>query len=280
VTDAKGHFLITARDPFQAISVTVTARAFADRNFNDLPASAASRDFMLTEGAALTGRVMSGAKPLGGARVGVSGANRRAGVWAGHFEIATTEEGRFTLVNLPPDIDYYLYGLLDPARPHDATAAHEIHAGADGTVTDAGDLMVTPGYRVAGRVVLSDGRPLPMNTRLLLVRQNAWDSAESTLDHDGRFEFDGIPAEPIQLGVRVPGYRISTRNAGLNSTGIAIVGKVDRDIENLVFLLDPGEVRLDKIAIKPLKAGENPADRPLHGAEDTLAATADPTVRR
>jgi hypothetical protein len=276
VTDAKGRFLITARDPFLALSVTVTARAFADRHFNDLPAGAASRDLMLTEGAVLTGRVVSGGKPCGGVRVGLSGVDRRSGVWAGHREIGTDEEGRFTLFNLPPDTDYNLYGLLDAAKPYGAIAARQIHAGADGAITEAGDLVVTPGHHVAGRVALSDGRPLPPDTRLLLGRWIAWDNAELTLGKEGSFALADVPAEPITLNLRVPGYLMSPKNACLDQMRTGLMGKLDRDIDDLLILLDPGELPLTRIVkFTPPKPGESPVDRPLHGAEDSLSTTAD-----
>ena len=133
------------------------------------------------------------------------------GNYVGNFDIGTDSDGRFLFVNLPPNLDYYIYGDMESMKSHGAIGTRKIHTGADGETFDAGDLVVKPAHRLAGQVVLDDGKPVPGNTRLLVNRDDAWDSMLVELDKDGRFDVSGIPTETLGLGVRVAGYRISAK---------------------------------------------------------------------
>jgi hypothetical protein len=142
-----------------------------------------------------------------------------------------------------------------------------IHAGKDGEVTDVGDLVVGPAYRLAGRVKLADGSKLPAKTRLLVSREEAWDSLQVPLPPDGRFDIQGVPAETISLSVRLPGYRVSAKNASLDRLNpFQLVGRVSGDVTNLVFLMEKGSDLRPDYSGSALES-ERPANRPLHGAE-------------
>jgi len=122
-----------------------------------------------------------------------------------------------------------------------AVPTRQIHTGKDGETTDAGDLVALPAHRLAGRVVLADGQPLPAKVRLLVSREAPWDSMQITLDQAGNFDTVGIPSETISLSARVKGYHVSTRNLSVDEmNAFQIVGRVDHDITNLVFLLEKG----------------------------------------
>ena len=114
-------------------------------------------------------------------------------------------------------------------------------------------------------MVLAGGAPVPENTRLLVSREKAWDSMQVTLDKDGGFDTGGIPAETVSLSVRLKGYRVSPQNKSLDPMNRRILGRVDRDITNFVYLLEEGaELRPD------FNLGgtyEWPGDKPLRGAE-------------
>ena len=266
VTDEKGEFLITAKDPFTTMGLKVSARTYADKMFDEVPNGKAS-DLVITEGASLTGRVLGGGTPLVGVSVGVSGVDRSFPNYLGHFEVATGARGAFTLVNLPPDADFWLYTLMDSMKGSGAVPLRKIHTGKDGETTELGALVAGPTYRLAGRVVLADGQPVPAPTRLLVGREDAWDSMQIVLGHDGSFDTACPPGEMIGLSVRVKGYHVSSQNGSLDQMNpFRLIGRMDRNITNLVFLLEKGpEVRPDYGHAGPDYMEVR--NRPLHGAE-------------
>src|ERR1022692_2967400 len=241
VTDGRGEFLITAKDPFDMMDVKVAARTFADKGFIKLPSGDKRNELVMTEGAALKGRVLLDGKPLKGVSIGVSGVDRSAGEYIGHFEVGTDTNGGFMLVNLPPDADYFIYGLMSTMKQSGAIPIQKIHSAKDGGTTDAGNLLVGPAHRLAGRVVLSDGEPVPAKTRLLVSREQAWDSMQLTLDQDGNFDAAGVPLETISLSVRLKDYHVSGQNISVDQLNpFQLIGRVDHDITNLVFMLEKG----------------------------------------
>jgi beta-lactamase regulating signal transducer with metallopeptidase domain/uncharacterized GH25 family protein len=267
VTDENGEFLITAKKPFEMMTVKVTARTFADKNFNKLASGAARHELAMAEGATLTGRVLLDGKPLAGVSVGVSAVDRAAGTYLGHFEVGTGERGNFVFLNLPPDGDFQIYSLMGTMKNFGAVPPRQIHTGKDGETTDAGDLIVGPAHRLAGRVVLSDGQPVPAQTRLLISRQEAWDSMQVTLDNDGNFDTTGVPSETISLSARTKGYHVSAQNLSVDQMNpFRLIGRVDHDITNLVFMLEKGpDPQPDYSHVDP-EYGQS-RQRSLRGAE-------------
>lgn len=265
VTDEKGEFVITSRKPFEQLDVKVEARAFAKKSFLELASGNEVHELKLGEGASVTGRVMRNGKPLANVTVGMVSVDRQPENFTGDFVIGTAADGRFTFANLPADVDYYIYGKMDLLTPYGAIPIQKLHSGKDGAVTDAGDLVVSSGHRLAGRVVLSDGQMLPPQTRLFIGRQGAWDSLQVRLPSDGRFSVSNLPTETYSVSVQFKGYRISAQNGSLDTLNpFQLVGQVNGDITNLVVLLEPGENLPSKMYDG--SDGDSPAHRPLEGA--------------
>ena len=265
VTDEKGEFVITSRKPFEQLDVKVEARAFAKKNFLELASGNEVHELKLGEGASVTGRVVRNGKPLSNVTVGMVSVDRGAENFIGDFVIGTAADGRFTFANLPAEVDYYIYGKMESLAPYGAIPIQKLRSGKDGHVTDAGDLVVSPGHRLAGRVVLSDGQMLPPQTRLFIGRQGAWDSLQVSLPSDGRFSVSNLPTESYSLSVRFKGYRLSAQNGSLDTLNpFQLVGQVNGHITNLVVLLEPGENLPSKMYDG--SDGDSPAHRPLEGA--------------
>ena len=269
VTDKNGEFLITSKEPFEMMDIKVTARGLAPKNFNSLP-SGTPHELAMTSGGALSGRVLFEGEPLAGVSVGISGTERQAGEYLGHFEVATGSNGVFAFVNLPPNADFYIYGLMDSLKRFGAIPMRTIRTPGDGSATDLGDLEVKPAHRLAGRIVLSDGAPIPEKTRLVLGREEPWDVLQLTLDKDGNFDTAGIPSEPISVSVRVKGYYVSPQNRSMDPLNSRILGRVDRDTTNLVFLLEKGAP-----IQRPFPSSgivyERLEELPLHGTEGVVS---------
>ena len=241
VTDARGEFLITARQPFESMDVEVTARMYAKQSFRELASGPDRHDLTVTPGASLRGRVLWNGQPLAGVSVGVSGVERAVQKYLGHYDIGTDARGNFMFLNLPPDGDFQIYTLMSSVDQHGAVQIHQIHTGKDGEITEAGDLLVLPAHRLAGRVVLADGQPVPPKTRLLISRRDAWDSRQVILGSDGGFDVTGIPQETVTLSAHIKGYHVSGRNQSVDPMNpFWIIGMVDRDLTNVTFLLEKG----------------------------------------
>ena len=105
-------------------------------------------------------------------------------------------------------------------------------------------LVVEQGHKVAGQVILADGKPIPPKTRVLVGREDAWDSLSATLDADGRFAVAGLPGEQFSLSVSLRGYRLAVRNKSMDTNNpFQLKGFVDGDLLGLKVLLEPGEAR-------------------------------------
>jgi beta-lactamase regulating signal transducer with metallopeptidase domain/uncharacterized GH25 family protein len=277
VTDDNGEFLITSKKPFELMDLKISARTFADKNFSKLP-SGKENELVMTEGATIKGRVLLDGHPLQGVSVGISGVERRAGVYLGHFEVSTDGDGRFSFVNIPPTADFWIYTGMSSMKKSGAVPIQNIHSAKDGETTDVGDLVAVPAHRLAGRVVLADGAPLPPKVRLLVSRQEAWDSMQITLDTDGNFDTTGIPSELISLSAGVKDYHVSARNLSVDQLDpFQLIGRVDHDITNLVFALQKGpEPQPDYNHIDP--EYNEIRLRPLQGAEGVVEHSRDWTI--
>jgi hypothetical protein len=161
--------------------------------------------------------------------------------YLGHFEFATDHDGRFAFANIAPMQNWYIYGLMDSLKSSGSIPVRSLMTQAHGSTLDLGDIVVQPGYRLTGRVVLSDGRGIPAGARVLVSRSDAWDSQTTSVDKDGRFSFFGLPAERVSLSTNLRGYHPSPRNGSFHLLNPSeLLGTIPGDIEDLRFLFDPG----------------------------------------
>jgi beta-lactamase regulating signal transducer with metallopeptidase domain len=274
VTDEDGQFLLAAKEAFQSTDFRVQARAFANKTFTNITSGTDRHDLVMTEGSSVTGRVLYNGKPLPNVSVGMVSEDRRMDRYTGNFNVGTGADGRFSFVNIPADVNYYIYGLMKSMRPYGSITVTNVHSAKDGEIIDIGDLIVSPGYQVAGRVVLADGNRVPPNTQLLLSRDKAWDSIQLTLSDDGGFEATDIPAGGISLSVRIPGYRPSARNFSMNRrlNPNGIIGQIDRNATNLVLLMekrDDSGILFGSVNSN-IQEAEQAQNHPIHGAEAAL----------
>ena len=244
VTDQEGRFSLALGDSGVGWYITVRGRDLAPLLLSRQPAGATPITVRMRHGATVTGRLLAQGRPLPGVVVGLVQAQRGSQFMAyGHDEIATDERGVFTFVNVTPGEDYLLHGKMESLQAFGALDTTRVHAPADEGLTEVGNLSLGPGRRVSGQVVLSDDKPVPPGTRLLLTLDNAFDAQNQTLDADGRFDLHGVPPGDATLFVRLRGYRFARASAGYTEApGIpacAISG--DQDVQGLSLILEPGE---------------------------------------
>lgn len=214
VTDEHGRFWLYCTNGVDWVRATVTGRDAAKRWVELRP----GRDHLLrmTRGALVTGQIEKDGVPLADVMVGLVTVDRTCGSFLLGDELATDQDGRFLIPNVPPDREFVLYAKMESMRGRGMVPVKEFNSGKDGNEVNLEVVSVKPGFRIFGRLVLSDGKPIPPKTRLLLSREKAWDNAEAEVTEDGRFEFRDVPTESVALSVRVRGYKFSTRNPSLD----------------------------------------------------------------
>ena len=243
VTDDQGRFSLALGDSGVLWFIRVRARDLAPQLLSRQPASATPITVRMRHGATVTGRLVRDGKPLAGVGVGLVQAVRAAQFMAyGHDEIATDERGVFTFPNVTPGEDYFVHGKMASLGALGVLDTGRVRVQGDESLIKVGDLPVTPGRRVSGQVVLSNGGPVPPGTRILLSLENgAWDSRIETLDQNGRFDMRGIPPCDATLYVRLKGYRFAPETSGYReaygSRECAVPATAD--VDGLRLVLEP-----------------------------------------
>jgi hypothetical protein len=217
----------------------------------------------LTPGVMVSGRIEKDGLPLKVVVVGLMTKERAAGEHLRRDELATDKNGLFLFPNVPPDREFVLWAKMESMRGCGARPAKMFKSDKDAAEVNWGRLEVKPACAVSGRLVLSDGKPMPPKTRLFLGREQAWDPTAAEIGEDGRFEFKDMPAESVSLSVRVKGYKFSKRNPSPNWLNGGIVGHVTGDIRDLKLLLAPGTWRYNGEEGEPPEGESQPWDEPF-----------------
>jgi hypothetical protein len=262
VTDENGQFQMYCTQGVDRVFATVEGRGVA-RRWVELKSG---RDHLvrMQEGVAVSGNLRHAGRPVKDVVVSLVTRDRACGRFLRGDEVATDADGFFLLPNVAPEREFVLFAKMD-STPGDGELPPLIFStGASGSRKDFGSLELKPAFRIAGQVRLSDGRAVPQETRLLLSRELAWDHREVLLDESGNFELRGVPAESVNIHVRIPGYKMSKRNRGLDWLNGGLVGRVDRDIDNLVILLEPGKWDSNEPGGAP-DGNNQPYDKSLFG---------------
>lgn len=214
VTDAHGRFRFHCPNPDGTVSATVKARGLANAIISSLipgPTGAANR-VTLAEGAAVAGVVQDPrGRGMAGVTVEVVPTDTDVRTFTGWQDIGTDAAGRFLVPNVPAGHQYAVCVKMDGMAGRGLGMPRRVvTAGRDGAVTGGVVLNARPAATVTGRVTLSDGKPIPAGTRIMLGRTGTWDSQQATLAPDGGFVFPGVPTdETMDLVLSVRGYRVA-----------------------------------------------------------------------
>ncbi len=241
VTNDRGECIIVCQVPDVALDLEVSARRYATRIFDVLPTGEKLHELQLKEGVTLTGTLVGSKGPVGGATIGLLQSDHRtAAKSVGEYRIGTDQHGRFQFDNVVPNTEFYVYTKMRDAGRIGFSRVKRFTVGDDGSRHEVGELRLRPAHRLAGHVTLTDGKPIPSGTRLLVSRAYAWDWQQLVLSPDGSFALPGVPEEPLSFSVRVPGYRLAAgrmRHQVLRPNSFGVY--VDRDREDLRVYLEP-----------------------------------------
>lgn len=201
-----------APTPTSTLLVQASAPRLAPKKQDGLRIGGANT-IVLTSGVTIKGVLRDArGKPLPNRVVRICQASKNAGTFVGPVEIGTNDKGRYELPNVPPNDDCVLFVAMDSLQTkHIGVPMQKIRTGKDGDVQNV-DLAAAPVCTIRGRVTLTDGKPIPPNTRLLIDRAEAWDTQQVTLAADGRFVVHGVPCgEEIALTTYVRGHKLAPR---------------------------------------------------------------------
>jgi len=233
ISNKKGEFQLAYSKPGLRILVSVEARGMASA-FGVIPSGTENHVITLADGAVIRGRLVENGKPVGNAEVGLIG-RPRGGCGA----------------NL--QLSGYPYEEVRIGTQADgATGVVECSTKHDAEIVDIGDIQIEPAYRLLGRVVLSDGKPIPEGMRVTIGSERVRDDQTAALPPDGHFEFIGLAADDYSVFASVKGYSLPktpvtvTKRAADGSSqtityppGIAPPFSLGHDVEGYVIKLDP-----------------------------------------
>ena len=221
VTNKQGEFEISYNKPTSKMLLQVEARALAPKVVV-MESGPLRHSVTLSDGATVTGRLMENGKPVPNALVGLMPV--RPGMYQDNLKvvgdpydeirIGTDAQGRFTITSVPWPVDWYVYAKMESISSLGATSPIEVKVTKDGQYLQTADLVVKPGYRVKGSVVVSDKKPIPEGMHVILSSETVWDRQTVPLASDGHFEFTNLPPGKYTISASVKGYHEKTPQYG------------------------------------------------------------------
>jgi uncharacterized GH25 family protein len=239
VTNDKGEFEITYAQPASKMLLLVEARRMAPR-FVVIPTGTKRETVQLYQGAVIRGRLVEHGKPVSGAEIGLI-AREQGGFGAdlnmvgnayAEMKIGTQDDGSFAITGVPTLGEWYVYGKMESIASRGATEPVVCTTKRNNELVDVGELEVKPGYRLRGKVVLSDGKPVPEGMRIFVTSDQARDSLTAILGTDGHFQYAGLPRGKYSIKLAVKGYILPE---GAQEVAISI----DHDVDNWAIVLSP-----------------------------------------
>jgi hypothetical protein len=233
VTDDSGNFEIAYGKPLVAAVVQISARAMAPK-LATLPSGAEPKLVTVTLGATVRGRLLHDGKPVAGAEVGVTPYKSSAEDGLPEVRIGTDDDGRFAITNIPPGRVWSVYTKMESLAARGLAAQPiECATKSDGEDVNLGDIAVAAAYAVRGKVVLSDGKPIPPDMRINLLATRIPDSQSLILAPDGAFEFTGLGRGVYTLVPSVKGYQ------AVEPHTLELL--IDKDVNNFEASLRPAD---------------------------------------
>lgn len=193
VTNEKGEFEMAYSKPAVEMILKVTARGMAAKLFTE-PTGPDRKTLTVTEGAVVTGRLLKpDGTPLANAEIGITSHSHISGQFISEVRIGTREDGTFAITNIPAGRVWTVYPKMDSLAGRNlAGTGVPCETVDDGQEVNVGDIRLRPSYTLRGKVVLSDGKPIPPGMHVTLGADWGMDSQMAAIAEDGTFEFRGL----------------------------------------------------------------------------------------
>jgi hypothetical protein len=239
VTNDNGEFELVYAKPAKRMLLSVEARTFAPK-FAVLVTGPDRQSIELAGGATIRGRLMQGGKPVGNAEIGLFGRVRGSfgpqltisGTPYSEQRVGTQEDGSFTLSNVPVQTDWYVYAKMESVASRGATEPKVCATTRPQKTVNLSDIQLGPGYRLEGKVLLTDGKSVPEGMRVIISSQKVWDTQTVILDKGGHFVFFSLPEGKYSIIPAVKGYSLPD---GLYE----VEASVEQNVNDFVISLNP-----------------------------------------
>jgi len=239
VTDQNGNFELDYEKPAKRMLVTVESRMFALR-FVTLVTGPQRQIIELEKGATVKGRLVQDGKPVADAEIGLVGQERGGfgpaltvvGDPYPEMRVGTQQDGTFMISDVPTRVQWFVYAKMESVDTRGASEPKSCITTRPSEMVEVGEISLRTGYRLEGRVVLSDGKSIPDGMRVILTSQRVWDSQTALLDKDGRFKFLGLPQGDYSISPAVRGYSLADNQYQVQAS-------VQRNVDDFVISLNP-----------------------------------------
>jgi hypothetical protein len=258
VSDDAGNFVVYGKTPFVAVDGKVEATGFAEASFEQWPSDAINQQWSRTgsmpdgsfgyakplhqitliKGASLHGRLLHDGRPVADAEIRINRCGAGSDCWFWGGAVLTDDQGRFSFANQPPHQSWLVCGSWDLLAKAGAVPLTNVKIGEDGSTNDIGDLNLQSVSKVAGRIHLSDGMPIPVNSHYFLSDAAMGSSSPSSVGADGSFQFAAVPGDKVSIFLRVSGYQLTPRDGMLISGSVTNIIIVP-NMTNLVVEMKP-----------------------------------------
>jgi hypothetical protein len=240
IANKQGEFEVSYSKPTPKMLLEMEARAFAPK-FVVMETGPDRRSVTLNEGAVIVGHLVQNGRAVPSAQIALIPKDRGGFIndlkFTGNpyevVRIGTDANGRFSIPDVPADVDWYIYPTMDSVSALGAAIPIEVHVSKDGESVQVPDLVIKPGVHVRGTVLASDSKPIADGMRVTLGSETVWDMQTVPLASDGHFEFSNIPAGKYSIEVSVKGYHENTPQFGPPPF------MVDHDINNFTTTIYP-----------------------------------------
>jgi hypothetical protein len=235
VTNGKGEFEIANSKATSKMALMVEARGMAPKLII-LPTGSERHTIMVSDGVFVRGRLVENGKPVAGVEIGLKPKEPFLGAMNltiygspyGEIVIGTREDGTFAIPNVPAPGEWYLYGKMESISSRGATNPVAITSARNDQEINVGDIRIEHGYRMRGKVRLSDGKPIADGMRMYIGSDQ--DSQSVLLPADGSFEFTGLAAGKYSLWSNVKGYQAPKGTPDLTAS-------IDHDVDHFDVVL-------------------------------------------
>jgi hypothetical protein len=239
VTDQNGNFELDYEKSAKRMLVTVEARSLALR-FATLTTGSQRQLVKLEEGVTVRGRLVKDGRPVADAEIGLIGqkpggfgpALTIVGDPYPEVRVGTQPDGTFAISDIPTGVKWFVYAKMESVAKKGAAEPKAVLTTRPRDMVDVGEISLHPGYRLGGRVILSDGKSFPDGMRVFLTSQRVWDSQTALLDMDGHFEFFGLSHGDYSISPSVRGY-------GLPGKQYKLRASIQHDVHDFTISLRP-----------------------------------------